>query len=179
MLSFQVPRTWANALQPHGMRAMDESGDFGVRVILPVYISLAILATISLDALVRARSRAWGLVAAIATAAWLAAAGTVCHPYLSCFNGFAAKNPAAAPVDFKCWSSRSRCRSRPKDAVRRLYGLPRIKRIVSAASPPDGWSVVSLTIARTLNLPIRPWSDRIPPAEKVGTLWLYDIPRTE
>jgi len=66
-----------------------------------------------------------------------------------------------------------------EDAVRRFYGLPRIRPIVSAASPPGGWSVVSPTVARTLNLSFRPWWDRMPPTEKVGTLWLYDIPRTE
>jgi hypothetical protein len=62
-----------------------------------------------------------------------------------------------------------------EDAIRRFYGLPRIKP-VDANFPGGGWNVISPTVANTLNLPFKPWWERMPPTEKVGTLWLYKFP---
>lgn len=183
--------------------------DIGVRHILPVYIGLSILAAVGLDRLLATEPRPLGSrvfrrracqAAAIVLLLWMAVSGAVCHPdYLSYFNEFAGREPAAILVDSNLdWgqdTKRLGWRLRQlgvqevsvmliepltlplptEDAVRRLYGLPRIKP-VDVYAPGEGWNVLSPTIAKTLGLSFKPWWERMPPTEKVGALWLYHIP---
>jgi len=179
--------------------AMASRVDIGVRLILPVYIGFSILAAVGLDRLARAPSRVFG-AAAIVLLLWMAISGAVCHPdYLSYFNEFAARNPAAILVDSDLdWGQDTKRLGRrlqqlgvgevrvwliepltlplaTEDGIRRLYGLPRVK-TVDALSPREGWNVLSPTVVKTLGLAFQPWWDSMPPTEKVGALWLYKIP---
>jgi 4-amino-4-deoxy-L-arabinose transferase-like glycosyltransferase len=144
------------------------------------------------------RRRAWQ-AAAIILLLWMAVSGAVCHPdYLSYFNEFAGREPAGILVDSNLdWGQDTKRLGRrlrqlgvqevsvmliepltlplpTEDAVRRWYGLPRIKP-VDVYSPGEGWNVLSPTIAETLGLRFKPWWERMPPTEKVGALWLYHI----
>jgi 4-amino-4-deoxy-L-arabinose transferase-like glycosyltransferase len=180
--------------------AMTGQVDIGVRHILPVYIGFSILAAVGLDRLARAQSRKLGQAAAIVLLLWMAGSGAVCHPdYLSYFNEFAGREPAGILVDSNLdWGQDTKRLGRrlrqlgvqevsvmliepltwplpTEEAVRRLYGLPRIKP-VDVSSPGEGWNAISPTVANTLGLSFKPWWDRMPPTEKVGALWLYWVP---
>jgi hypothetical protein len=171
--------------------------DIGVRLILPVYIGFSIVAAVGLDRLLTGAARK---AAAAVLLLWMAIAGAVCHPdYLSYFNEFAGREPARILVDSDLdWGQDTKRLGRrlrqlgaqevsvmliepltlplpTEDAIRRLYGLPRIKP-VDASSPATGWTAISPTVAKTLGLSFQPWWDRMPPAEKVGALWLYNVP---
>jgi hypothetical protein len=180
--------------------AMAGNIDIGVRHILPVYIGFSILAAVGLDRLTRSQGLGVGHAVAIGLLLWTAAAGIVCHPdYLSYFNEFGGREPARILVDSNLdWGQDTKRLGRrlhqlgaqevsvmliepltlplpTEDAIRRFYGLPRIKP-VDANFPGGGWNVISPTVANTLNLPFKPWWERMPPTEKVGTLWLYKFP---
>jgi len=173
--------------------------DIGVRLILPVYIGLAIMAATGFIRLITAPSR-WRLGTGLLLMAWMALAGALQNPdYLSYFNELAARHPANVLVDSDLdWgqdTKRLAARLRQlgvqdvslmliepltwplpvEEDLRRYYGLPRIE-AVDAESPHKGWNVISPTVARTLVLPFQPWYDRIPPTEKVGALRLYYVP---
>lgn len=181
--------------------AMAGHVDIGVRLILPIYIGLSILAALGFLRL--ARGRAWSLALAVLLLAWMAVAGAVRHPdYLSYFNEFAGREPANVLVDSDLdWgqdTKRLARRLRQLDApevslmliepltwplavesdLRRYYGLPRV-RPVNVSSPDAGWNVISPTVARTLGLAFKPWYEGVPPTEKVGALWLYRVPEKE
>ena len=172
--------------------------DIGVRLVLPIYAGLSIIAALGLVRLVRMRGR--GQTVAALLLVWMAISGAACHPdYLSYFNEFAGHDPANVLVDSDLdWgqdTKRLATRLRQlgaqevslmlieplaqplaiEDSLRRFYGLPRIKPL-HFPLPAEGWNVVSPTVAKTLNLPFRPWYELTRPTEKVGALWLYRIP---
>ena len=182
--------------------AMASRVDIGVRLILPVYIGFSIVAAFGLDRLVTraAPKAAWRQAAGAVLLLWMAIAGAVCHPdYLSYFNEFAGREPARVLVDSDLdWGQDTKRLGRrlrqlgaqevsvmliepltlplaTEEAVRRFYGLPRIKP-VDASAPAPGWTAISPTVANTLGLSFQPWWSRMPPAEKVGALWLYEVP---
>jgi hypothetical protein len=179
--------------------AMASRVDIGVRLILPVYIGFSIVAAVGVDRLLTRASRKLQ-AAAIMLLLWLAISGAVSHPdYLSYFNEFAGRNPARILVDSDLdWGQDTKRLGRrlqqlgveeaavlliepltlplpTEEAVRRFYGLPRVKSI-DASSPGEGWTVLSPTVVKTLKLPFQPWWDRFPPSERVGALWLYNFP---
>lgn len=178
--------------------AMSSHVDIGVRLILPVYIGFSIMAAVGLDRLLK--GALWSGAAGLLLLAWMTVAGLVCHPdYISYFNEFAGRHPARILVDSDLdWgqdTKRLGLRLRQlgvqeasillieplnlplptEEAVRRFYGLPHL-RPIDAASPHEGWNVLSPTVVKTLVLPFQPWWDRVPPSEKVGALWVYSFP---
>ena len=171
--------------------------DIGVRLILPIYVGLSILAALGTEWL--SRARLVGLAAAAVLLLWMAVSGVLSHPdYLSYFNAIAGRQPANVLVDSDLdWGQDTKRLARRlrdlnvqsvslmlleplaqplpvEDDLRRYYGLPPIQ-AVNFTSPPEGWTVISPTAARTLALPFKPWYELIPPTEKVGELWLYHI----
>ncbi len=181
--------------------AMAGHVDIGVRLILPIYLGLSIMAAVGWLRLVAAPSRSRLGIARLAIAAlllaWMIVPVALRHPdYLSYFNEFAGREPANVLVDSdldwgqdtKRLAARLHQLGVPEVSLmliepltwplpvesdlRRYYGLPRILP-VDTSSPHAGWSAISPTVAKTLVLPFKPWYDRVPPTEKVGALWLY------
>ena len=176
--------------------AMAGHVDIGVRLILPVYIALSIMAAVALRRLLRGRAVAF----AIPLLAWLVTTGVARHPdYLRYFNELAGPDPSKVLVDSDLdWgqdTQRLAARLRalgarevslmliepltwplPVEAdLRDYYGLPRILP-ADAQFQHEGWTAISPTVARTLQLPFQAWYDRVPPTEGIGALWLYRMP---
>ena len=91
--AYRLPLAFALGIM---LPAMAGSVDIGVRLILPIYIALAILAAIA----VASSPAPWRCVLSTALLLWLMVAGIHCHPaYLSYFNAFAGRDPSKILVD--------------------------------------------------------------------------------
>ena len=177
--------------------AMAGHVDIGVRLILPLYVSLAVLSAVGLLRLARVRA---GRVVAGALLVWICVSGALSHPdYLAYFNEFARHAPDHVLVDSDLdWGQGTVLVARrlrelkaqhvaammlepltlpipiEKD-LQHYYELPEV-RPVDVLSATEGWSAISPTVARTLGLKVKPWYEKRPPTETVGDVWLYYVP---
>uniref|UniRef100_Q01VC4 Glycosyl transferase, family 39 n=1 Tax=Solibacter usitatus (strain Ellin6076) TaxID=234267 RepID=Q01VC4_SOLUE len=182
--------------------AMFSHVNIGLRHILPIFASLAILAAIGLARLLeRGYTAKWAGPLAVALLAWIAISGIAHHPdYLSYFNELAGDRPERIVVDSDLdWGQnivRLSRRLKELNATQVAFtdfnlrpknlafwpGLPPVQEI-NPLRPTEGWSAVSPSIwmLRQYGLNYRdprvqPWFAYYRPVEKVGTLWLYYIP---
>jgi hypothetical protein len=176
--------------------AMSGHVDIGVRLILPIYLGVSIVAAAGLLTLVRSRRRA-AQTAAVLLIVWMAVAGALRHPdYLSYFNELASRDPSQILVDSDLdWGQDTKrlagrlrelgvqdvsvmliepltMQHPTEQALAHMFGLPRIQP-VQPDRPSEGWTAVSPTVALTQDQPVKPWYLRVPPSERVGALWLY------
>jgi hypothetical protein len=178
--------------------AMAGHVDIGVRLILPIYIGLSILAAIGFMRL--ARGHFWERASAVGLLLWMAFSGAAQHPdYISYFNAFAGRDPAKVLADSDLdWGQDLKRLGRrlnqlhvanisvllleplaqplPVEAeLQRFYRLPRMQ-LENVVAPHPGWHVISPTMDKLLGLKFTPWYDKIPPTEAVGALRLYYVP---
>jgi 4-amino-4-deoxy-L-arabinose transferase-like glycosyltransferase len=182
--------------------AMTSHVNIGLRHILPIFASLAILAAIGLQRLLeRAYTAKWAGPLALVLVGWIAVSGLAHHPdYLSYFNELAGERPERIVVDSDLdWGQNIiRLARRLKELnasqvaftdfnlrpqhLRFWPGLPPVQEI-NPLRPSEGWSAVSpsLWMLRQYGLNYRdprvqPWFAYYRPVERVGTLWLYYLP---
>jgi 4-amino-4-deoxy-L-arabinose transferase-like glycosyltransferase len=140
--------------------------NIGVRHVLPIYISFAILGAAGLIALTRI-SRAWwfALLAPTALLVWLAVPGIRQHPdYLAYFNELAGEHPELILADSDLdWGQDLKMAAKrlkevgAKEAatylfgefaqpeyIQKTYGFPPLKPFV-IQRPKEGWNIVSPT----------------------------------
>jgi 4-amino-4-deoxy-L-arabinose transferase-like glycosyltransferase len=182
--------------------AMTSHVNIGLRHILPIFASLAILAAIGLQRLLeRGYTAKWAGPLALVLVGWIAVSGLAHHPdYLSYFNELAGERPERIVVDSDLdWGQniiRLARRMKELNASQVAFtdfnlrpehlmfwpGLPPVQEI-NPLRPSQGWSAVSpsLWMLRQYGLNYRdprvqPWFAYYRPVEKVGTLWLYYLP---
>jgi hypothetical protein len=161
-------RAWPAIAFAAGVLAPAMTGHItiGVRHVLPVYASFAMLGALGWIQLVQAaHGRRWWLLAAGALPVWLACAGILQHPdYLAYFNEFGGSRPEMilADSDLDWGQNAKRAAARLRDlgaaeasvffsdnfekdqATAKLYGFPPLKHFEEVV-PNPGWNVVSPT----------------------------------
>lgn len=173
--------------------------NIGIRHVLPIYISISILAGAAAVWLLNpARTRAWSRVLAGTLGAWLAISSLLSHPdYLPYFNEFAGSHPENILVDSdldwgqdaKRLSQRLRELGAKEVAFTTMlladfegqHGFPPIPKQFDVMNPAPGWNAVSLTNWKAYRLGLgkrygqfKVWPDRHEPLEKVGkSILLY------
>jgi hypothetical protein len=176
--------------------AMAGNVNIGVRHILPIYLSLSVIAAAGLTRVAQASS-----VGALVLVLWMAISGALSHPdYLAYFNEFVGSEPENVLVDsdFDWGQSTKQLARRLKELGatqvnfgvrngRSAYlevwpGLPKITPIHPAIQA-EGWTAISPTTEKTTQYGlyfrypnIRPWFDSLTPRERVGSYLLYYVP---
>jgi hypothetical protein len=125
---------WKRAAVLGAATALAALSKFTALLYLPAAAAIALLFYLAAE---RAQSRMLGQVAAVALLLWIAISGAICHPdHLSYFNEFAEREPARILVDSNLdWG---------QDAVRRLYGLPRVRPVDVSSPGEQGWRAVAV-----------------------------------
>ena len=175
--------------------------NLGVRHIAPIYLGLSIVGALGLQNLLQEeRYRLAGNAVAIALVAWMAISVALHHPdYLAYFNEFAGQHPEDVLADsnydwgqdLKFLSKRLRQLGAQHIALSSFdgdvtnghreswYGLPEIREL-DDATPSPGWTAISSSFdkLRRPNSKIKiAWYDQVAPTERVGTFFLYYVPR--
>jgi hypothetical protein len=177
--------------------------NIGLRLILPIYIALAIAGALTLVQLAESSAtRKWAAIAALLLPAWLIYTGAACHPdYLAYFNELVASEPDKVLVDsdYDWGQDTKRLAQRLRqlgatsvsfggigaaddEFLQTFPGLPPITHI-HPLNPAEGYTAVSPTLWRTVQYglyykhpEVKPWFERLQPKERVGVLLLYHIP---
>jgi 4-amino-4-deoxy-L-arabinose transferase-like glycosyltransferase len=182
--------------------AMYGNVNIGVRHVLPIYISLSIMAALGLVRMVKwSGTRKWtGPIAALLVL-WFAVTGIAAHPdYLSYFNELvpAEREKVMVDSDLDWGQDVNRLARRLRelgatevslgsvvhvsDEMLKWSGLPPVKPI-NPLVPAEGWTVVSPTLDKTTEYglnhrfpSVEPWYRKLQPKERVGSLHLYYVP---
>jgi 4-amino-4-deoxy-L-arabinose transferase-like glycosyltransferase len=175
--------------------------NLGIRHVLPAFVGLSIIAGVGAQQLWLWGSSGRALLVALLT--WMVLSSARSHPdYLAYFNELAAGQPERVLVDSDLdWAQDTkRLASRLKelgvrdlaldafnsDYVKTLQTLHEFPstRPLNPTAPDKGWNAASITqiklwpLGQPRNkLTIQPWTDRIPPTERVGKgIFLWYIP---
>jgi 4-amino-4-deoxy-L-arabinose transferase-like glycosyltransferase len=163
----RLPRAWTAIAFAVGIVAPAMAGhiNIGVRHILPIYASFAMLGALGWLELIKPARGRLGLLAAVVLVAWPACAGILQHPdYLSYFNELAGRRPelilADSDLDWGQSSKRASARLSELGATAvtmfcsdkiefdqftaQMYGFPPLKRFWPQG-PNSGWTVISPT----------------------------------
>ena len=203
--TFKLPAT---ALMPLAFftgilgTSMTSHVNIGLRHMLPIFASLAVLGGIALVALLElAPRKQWAGALAAALLLWIAVSGALRHPnYLAYFNELVGDRPERVVTDSDLdWGQdtiRLARRLRELGATQVNYftlnvssnrlmqwpGLPNVRPILPLQLA-EGWTAVHPTIAIVDQYGLRhrdprllPWFTYYHPQERVGSLLLYYIP---
>jgi len=198
-LSYLLPLAFSLGIL---LPAMAGRIDIGIRHIEPIYLALAIIAGLGLQAMLEfPRYPAASAAAGLALVGWMAISVALQDPdYLAYFNAFAGKHPENYLVDsnydwgqdLKFLAARLHQLGAQQVALGSMdgvgrplylqtwYGFPTVT-MIDDSVPTPGWNAVSATWDKSYRLqltgrPRQAWYDRVPPTDRVGAYFLYYIP---
>jgi len=172
--------------------------NIGLRHVLPVYIAFSVIAAGAAIHMLRRRS--WMQAALAALVLWLCSSSGLSHPdYLAYFNELAGSEPERILVDsdldwgqdYKRLAARLRQVGASEvaflptviiDLQNEQHGFPKVQGM-DVQQPSHGWNAIGATCWKELRSglgerypEVTPWTDRIPPQERVGKsilLWYF------